>query len=116
MVSPAEFPTHTMAVTPTKNDSPPWNGPKRSHRKASPSASAVRSPASTLTRKSLGGLYAGIFCGAHTQVGWARTRSNAVKSPDLSIYVEVGVVHLSFDTDVYPPEKLWTLCYVCCPR
>ena len=73
MVCPAEFPTQTMAVTPAKKDSPPWNGPNRSHRSVSPSDSAVRSPASTLTRKSLGGLYAGIFCRVgRGKWGWAR--------------------------------------------
>jgi len=64
MVCPAEFPTQTMADTPAKKDSPPSNGPNPSHRKASPKESAVRSPASTFTRKSLGGQYAGIFCRA----------------------------------------------------
>lgn len=67
MVCPAELPTQTIAVTPAKNDSPPWKGPKRSHRNVSPSESAVRSPASTLTRKSLGGQYAGVFCRSHAR-------------------------------------------------
>lgn len=62
IVCPAELPTQTTEVMPVKNDSPPSKGPSPSHKNARPQENAVRNPASTLTRKSLGGQYAGVFC------------------------------------------------------
>lgn len=69
MVCPAELPTQTIAVTPAKKESPPSNGPNSSQRNVSARDNAVRSPDSTLRRKSLGGQYAGVFFAKHGRVG-----------------------------------------------